>query len=123
VVRQRSAKPSSTGSNPVAASTLYILKGLPAHAAAGLYVFCLSSRLLKNAHLLRCAHHASLRRTQKYASFHMVSRALHLSIFEQPVLCGLFQWSARACLPAPQAFPLLEQLIKYLQLKIKAIVG
>jgi len=43
------------------------------------------SRLLKNAHLLRCAHHASLRRTKKYASFCMISRALHLCIFEQPV--------------------------------------
>jgi len=56
------------------------------------------SRLLKNAHLpfdrlaalsfaegLRCAHHSSLRRSQKYASFLMISRALHLRIFEQSV--------------------------------------
>jgi len=41
------------------------------------------SELLKNAHLLRCAYHSSLRRTQKYASFLMMSRALHLGVFEQ----------------------------------------
>jgi hypothetical protein len=39
---------------------------------------------LKNAHLLRCAHHSSLRRTEKYASFLMILRALHPGIFEQP---------------------------------------
>jgi hypothetical protein len=39
---------------------------------------------LKNTRLLRCAHHLSLRRTQKYASFLMMSRALHPGIFEQP---------------------------------------
>jgi hypothetical protein len=44
-----------------------------------------SNRLLKNAHLLRCAHHSSLRRTKKYASFLMILRALHPCIFEQPV--------------------------------------
>jgi hypothetical protein len=49
-----------------------------------------SSRLLKNAHLLRCAHHTSLRRTKKYASFRMISRALHPSIFEQPVCFDFF---------------------------------
>ena len=43
-----------------------------------------SNRLLKNGHLLRYAHHSSLRRTEKYASFLMTSRALHLTIFEQP---------------------------------------
>ena len=56
------------------------------------------SRLLKNAHLLRCAHHASLRRTRKYASFRMIAckqvsettRALHLSIFEQPAFIDFF---------------------------------
>jgi hypothetical protein len=53
---------------------------------------------LKNAHLLRCAHPASLRRTYKYASCLVIAckqvsetaRALHLSIFEQPVFKGLF---------------------------------
>ena len=42
-------------------------------------------RLLKNTHWLRCAYHSSLRRTDEYASFFMIQRALHLSIFEQPV--------------------------------------
>jgi len=42
-------------------------------------------RLLKNAHLLRYSHHSSLQRTEQYASFLMISRALHLSFFEQPV--------------------------------------
>jgi len=41
-------------------------------------------RLLKNTHLLRCAHPASLRRTVKYASLLLISRALHLDIFDQP---------------------------------------
>jgi len=50
----------------------------------------LLSRPLKNAHLLRCAHYSSLRRTQKYASFLIISRALHLAIFEQPVYKNLF---------------------------------
>ena len=39
-----------------------------------------SNRLLKNTHLLRCAHPSSLRRTVKYASFLMTSRALHLNV-------------------------------------------
>jgi len=39
------------------------------------------SRLLKNSHLLCCAHPSSLRRTVKYASFRMISRALHLNVF------------------------------------------
>jgi hypothetical protein len=43
------------------------------------------SRLLKNTHLLRCAHPSSLRRTAKYASFLIISRALHLNVFDQPV--------------------------------------
>jgi hypothetical protein len=34
--------------------------------------------------MLRCAHHSSLQRTKKYASFLMMSRALHPDIFEQP---------------------------------------
>ena len=42
------------------------------------------NRLLKNTHLLCCAHHSSLRRTIMYASFLMISRALHLDIFKQP---------------------------------------
>jgi len=44
----------------------------------------MSSRLLKNAHLLRFPHPSSLRRTSKYASFLRISEALHLGIFEQP---------------------------------------
>jgi hypothetical protein len=44
-----------------------------------------SSRLLKNAHLLRYAHPSSLQRTRMYASFLRISRALHLDVFEQPV--------------------------------------
>ncbi len=48
---------------------------------------CCSGRLLKKGHLSRwrCVCHASLRRTEKYASFLMTARALHLAIFEQPV--------------------------------------
>jgi hypothetical protein len=45
---------------------------------------------VKTAHLLRCADHSSLRRTQKYASFLMISRALHLDIFEQPAQESFF---------------------------------
>jgi len=45
----------------------------------------LSNRLLKNTHLLRCAHPSSLRRTKKYASFLLISRALHLDVFDQPL--------------------------------------
>jgi hypothetical protein len=43
-----------------------------------------ASRLLKNTHLLRYAHPSSLRRTGKYASFLLISRALHLDVFDQP---------------------------------------
>jgi hypothetical protein len=43
-----------------------------------------SNRLLKNTHLLRCAHHSSLRRTVMYDSFLRISRALHLDVFDQP---------------------------------------
>jgi hypothetical protein len=42
-------------------------------------------RLLKNTHLLRCAHPPSLQRTVKYASFLVIPRALHLNVFDQPV--------------------------------------
>jgi len=51
-------------------------------------------RLLKNAHLRRCPHPSSLRRTSKYASLLRISGALHLpacrsfgvgrGFFEQP---------------------------------------
>ena len=40
--------------------------------------------LLKNTHLLRCAHPSSLQRTVKYASFLLISRALHPDVFDQP---------------------------------------
>lgn len=50
--------------------------------------------MLKNTRLLRCAHHSSLRRTKKYASFLKISRALHLCIFEQPAKQGVFQHPA-----------------------------
>ena len=50
-----------------------------------------SSRLLKNTHLLRCAHPSSLRRTVKYASFLTISRALHLDVFDQPERKPLFK--------------------------------
>ena len=43
-------------------------------------------RLLKNAHLRRFSRPSSLRHTSKYASRLGISRALHLGIFEQPVI-------------------------------------
>ena len=43
-----------------------------------------SNRLLKNAHLRRCPHPSSLRRTGKYASLLTILGALHLGIFKQP---------------------------------------
>jgi len=39
---------------------------------------------LKNIHLLRYARPSSLRRTEQYASFLRISRALHLNVFDQP---------------------------------------
>jgi len=48
------------------------------------------NRLLKNAHLRRCPHPSSLRRTSKYASLLKISGALHLSIFEQSEKNDLF---------------------------------
>jgi len=42
------------------------------------------SRLLKNAHRLRCPHPSSLRRTGLYVSLVGISGALYLSVFEQP---------------------------------------
>ena len=94
-----------------------------------IFYLLIPSRLLKNAHLLRCAHHALLRRTRKHAAvsasnhrlwrqrqkatwhfvplnapcrgiqatrsaggcwLRMISRALHLSIFEQPAFIDFF---------------------------------
>jgi hypothetical protein len=49
-----------------------------------------SIRLLKNTHLLRCSLPSSLQRTVKYASFLMLSRALQLNVFDQPVQKILF---------------------------------
>jgi hypothetical protein len=43
-----------------------------------------TNRLLKNAHLRRCPHPSSLRRTSMYVSLLRISGALHLGIFEQP---------------------------------------
>jgi hypothetical protein len=42
------------------------------------------NRLFKNAHLLCCAHPSSLQRTETYASFLRISRAVHLEVFEPP---------------------------------------
>jgi hypothetical protein len=39
---------------------------------------------------LRRAHYSSLRRTRMYASFRMMSRALHPGIFEQPFKADFF---------------------------------
>jgi hypothetical protein len=49
-------------------------------------------RLLKNTHLLRCAHPSSMQRTAKYASFLVISRALHLNIFDQPKKTFFNNW-------------------------------
>jgi len=46
--------------------------------------------LLKNAHLRRCLHSSSLRRTPKYASLLRISGALHLGIFDQHVENDVF---------------------------------
>jgi hypothetical protein len=62
---------------PTAAGRETLTRKLPASNAP-------FSRLLKNTHLLRCAHPSSLRRTVKYASFLLISRALHLDVFDQP---------------------------------------
>jgi hypothetical protein len=48
-------------------------------------------RLLKNAHLLRCAANLIAQRMPVYASLFGFVRALHLSIFEQPVKQGVLQ--------------------------------
>jgi len=39
---------------------------------------------MKKAHLRRCPHPSSLRRTSRYASLLRISGALHLCIFDQP---------------------------------------
>ena len=46
------------------------------------------SRVLKKNHLLRYAYHASLRRTEKYASFFMIVRALPLAFFDHLISAG-----------------------------------
>jgi hypothetical protein len=46
--------------------------------------------MLKNAHLRRCPHPSSLRRTFKYASLLTISGALHLAIFEHPAKAKFF---------------------------------
>jgi hypothetical protein len=46
--------------------------------------------MLKKAHLRRCPHPSSLRRTFKYASLLTISGALHLSIFEHPTKTTFF---------------------------------
>jgi hypothetical protein len=63
------------------------------------------SRLLKNAHLRRCPHPSSLRRTSKYASLLRISGALHLGIFEQSEKNGFFSklLEFKACLGRRQA--------------------
>ncbi|HUN55392.1 MAG TPA: phosphatase PAP2 family protein [Smithella sp.] len=49
------------------------------------------SRLLKNAHLLRCAANRPAQRISIYASRFSFLRALHLNIFEQPSNAGFFR--------------------------------
>ncbi len=60
--------------------------------------------LLKNIRLLRCTHHSSLRRTKKYASFLMISYALHPDIFEQPVKNSFFKNPVRYHAPCLRTF-------------------
>jgi hypothetical protein len=52
--------------------------------------------LLKNIHLRRWPHPASLRRTGMYASLLGISPALHVDVFEQPG--ALFQHPTRMSL-------------------------
>jgi len=61
-------------------------------------IILISNRLLKNTHLLRCAHPSSLRRTVTYASFLRISRALHPDVFDQPGEKLLFQQPANCFL-------------------------
>jgi hypothetical protein len=66
----------------------------PSLPGSGLYPFSKRSSkpnwLLKNAHLLRCPHPSSLRRTGLYVSLLGISDALYLSVFEQPVSMEFF---------------------------------
>ena len=60
---------------------------LPWHCGRGVSGHCSKltrRRLMKNAHLRRCPHPSSLRRTYEYASLLRISDALHLGIFDQP---------------------------------------
>jgi membrane-associated phospholipid phosphatase len=50
-----------------------------------------TSRLLKNAHLLRCAANRPVQRISIYASWFSFLRALHLNIFKQPSNAGFFR--------------------------------
>jgi membrane-associated phospholipid phosphatase len=50
-----------------------------------------TSRLLKNAHLPRCAANRPAQRISIYASRFSFLRALHLNIFEQPSNAGFFR--------------------------------
>jgi hypothetical protein len=56
---------------------------------------------LKNTHLLRCAASLIARRISIYASLFGFLRALHLSIFEQPMHRGVFQNPSQGALPRP----------------------
>ena len=58
------------------------------------------SRLLKNAHLRRCPHPSSPRRTGLYVSLLRISGALYLSVFEQPASKVFF-----GILAVPQGTP------------------
>ena len=60
----------------------------------------ISSRLVKNTHLLRYAHPSSLQRTRMYASILRISRALHLDDFEQPEENSFFNNLSRGLLIA-----------------------
>jgi hypothetical protein len=64
----------------------------------------LTNRLLKNAHLRRCPHPSSLRRTSKYASLLSISGALHLGIFEQSEKNDFFN---RLLIPLVERWPSL----------------
>ena len=55
------------------------------------YKFATDQQAVENRHLLRFAHHSSLRRTVTYASFLMISRALQLDVFEQPAKKYFYQ--------------------------------
>ncbi len=75
------------GGSPAAGSTGSVLTA----ALSGPF-----SGLLKNAHLRRCPHPASLRRTGLYVSLLGISAALYLAVFEEPTNLGFLDrcWSA-----------------------------